>query len=160
VRARDSHGSGRCRTGRSVTNVLTTSGKLASGTRCELGTGAYRRISLGRGGRGIVGITLRGYEKGIEGVVLTTLERMRIRKGIAFIGNLCLRGKVGKIWRRTLVVLGMVSPIVVLSRGGLRVAPNNKRDKISDVQCHKLKRPHLSFDLSLLKALSLLCFEL
>jgi hypothetical protein len=94
VRARDSQRFGGCRTGRSVTNVLTTSGKLASGTRCDLGTGAYRRISLGRSGRGIVGITLRGYEEGIKGVVLTTLERMRIWKRIAFVGNLCLRGKV------------------------------------------------------------------
>jgi hypothetical protein len=48
--------------------------------KCELGTGAYRRISLGGGGRGIVGITLRGYEEGIEGVMLTTLERMRMLK--------------------------------------------------------------------------------
>jgi hypothetical protein len=123
VRAKDSHGFGRCRTGRSVTNVLTTSGKLASGTRYELGTGAYRRISLRRGGRGIVGITLRGYEEGIERVVLTTLKRMRLWKRITFVGNLCLRGKVGKIGRRTLMVLSMVSPIVVLSRAGLRVAP-------------------------------------
>jgi len=80
VRARDSNGFGRCRTGRSVTNVLTTSGKLPSGTKCELGTGAYRRISLGGGGRGIVGITLRGYEEGIKRVVLTTLERMGMGK--------------------------------------------------------------------------------
>jgi hypothetical protein len=94
VRATDSHGFGRCRAGRSVTNVLTTSGKLASGMKCELRSGAYRRISLSGGGRGIVGITLRGYEEGIEGVVLTTLERMRMWERIAFVGNLCLRGKV------------------------------------------------------------------
>ncbi len=75
-------------------NVLATSGKLASGTRCELGSGAYLRISFGGRGRGIVGFTLRGYEEGIEGVVLTTLEGMRIWKRIAFVGNLCLRGKV------------------------------------------------------------------
>lgn len=61
-------------------NVLTASGKLASGTRCELGTGAYRRISLGGSGRGVVGFTLRGYEEGIKRVVLTTLKRMRIWK--------------------------------------------------------------------------------
>jgi len=65
-----------------------TSGKLVSGTKCGLGSGAYRRISLGGGGRGIIGITLRGYEEGIEGVVLTTLERMRMWKRIAFVGNL------------------------------------------------------------------------
>jgi hypothetical protein len=35
--------------GRSVTNVLTTSSKLAGGTRCELGSGAYRMIGLGVG---------------------------------------------------------------------------------------------------------------
>jgi hypothetical protein len=48
----------------------------------------------------------------------------------------------------------MVSPIVILSRGGLRVAPNNERDKISVVHCHELNRAHLGF------GLSLLCFEL
>lgn len=48
----------------------------------------------------------------------------------------------------------MVSPIVVLSRSGLRVAPNNERDKILVVHCHELKSAHLGFDLSLL------CFEL
>jgi hypothetical protein len=48
----------------------------------------------------------------------------------------------------------MVSPIVVLCRGGLRAAPNNERDKISLVHCHELKSAHLGFDLSLL------CFEL
>ena len=52
------------------------------------------------------------------------------------------------------MVLSMVSPIVVLSRGGLRVAPSNERDKISVTHCHELKRVHLGFDLSLL------CFEL
>jgi hypothetical protein len=91
---RDSQGFGRCRARRSVINVLTTPGKLASGTRCKLGSGANLRISFGGGGRGIVGFTLRGHEERIEGVVLTTLERMRIWKGITFVGNLCLRGKV------------------------------------------------------------------
>ena len=75
-------------------NVLTTSGKLASGTRCELRSRAHRRVSLGRRGRGIVGFTLRGYEKGIKGIVLMALKRMRLWKRIAFVGNLCLRGKV------------------------------------------------------------------
>jgi hypothetical protein len=50
-------------------------------------------------------------------------------------------------------MLSLVSPIVVLSRGGLRVAPNNERDKTSVVHCHELKSAHLGFDLSLL------CFE-
>ncbi len=48
----------------------------------------------------------------------------------------------------------MVSPIVVLTRGGLRVAPDNERDKISSFHCHGLKSDYLGFDLSLL------CFEL
>jgi hypothetical protein len=51
------------------------------------------------------------------------------------------------------VVLSIVSPIVVLSRGGLRVAPNNEQDKISDVSCHGVESAYLGFDLSLL------CFE-
>lgn len=84
--------------------------------------------------------------------MLATLERIR-RKRIAFVGDLCLRGKVRNVGRRTLVVLSMVSPIVVLSRGGLRVAPNNERDKILVVHCHKQKSAYLGFDLSLL------CFE-
>lgn len=52
------------------------------------------------------------------------------------------------------MVMSMASSIVVLSRGGLRVAPNNERDKISFVHCHELKNAYLCFDLSLL------CFEL
>jgi hypothetical protein len=94
VRARDSNGFGRCRARRSVTDVLTASGKLASGTRYELGSGAYRRISLGGGGRGVIGFTLRGYEERIKGVVLTMLERLIMRERIALVGNLCLRGNV------------------------------------------------------------------
>ena len=50
-------------------------------------------------------------------------------------------------------MLCMVSSIV-LSHGGLRVAPNNKQDKISVVHCYELKSVYLCFDLSLL------CFEL
>ena len=46
-------------------------------------------------------------------------------KGIAFVGGLYLRGKICKVWGRTLVMLSLVSPIVVLSRAGLRVAPDN-----------------------------------
>ena len=33
-------------------------------------------------------------EEGIDGVVLTTLEDIRMWKRIAFVGNRCLRGKV------------------------------------------------------------------
>jgi hypothetical protein len=35
------------------------------------------------------------------------------------------------------VMLSMVSPIIVLSRGGLRVAPSNEWYKISVVSCHE-----------------------
>ncbi len=52
------------------------------------------------------------------------------------------------------MVLSVVTPNIVLSRGGLGAAPNNKRDKISVVSCNELESPHLGFDLSLL------CFEL
>jgi len=51
-------------------------------------------------------------------------------------------------------MVNMVSPIVVLSRGGLRVAPSNKWNEILVVNCHEIKSAHLDFDLSLL------CFEL
>jgi hypothetical protein len=44
-------------------------------------------------------------------------------KGIAFVCDLCLRGKVGRVWGGTLVVLDMVSPVVVLAQNRLRVAP-------------------------------------
>lgn len=45
------------------------------------------------------------------------------RKGIAFVGSLCLRGKVGRVWGRTLMELSVVSPISVPTHDGLRVAP-------------------------------------
>jgi len=51
------------------------------------------------------------------------------------------------------VVLSIVSPIVVLSRGGLRVAPNDERVKISVINYYELKGAYLGFDLSLL------CFD-
>jgi hypothetical protein len=93
VRTRDSHGFGRCQAGRNVVNVLTTSSKLSGGMRCERGSGAYRRISLGGAGRRFVGFTLRGHEEGIKGVLLT-LKRMRMGKRIVFVKNLYLREKV------------------------------------------------------------------
>ncbi len=61
-------------------------------------------------------------------------KRVRMWKGIAFVGNLCLRGKVG---RRTLMELRVVSPINVLTHDGLRVAP----DKGVGVRC-LLSLPH------------------
>jgi hypothetical protein len=93
VRARDSQGFGRCRAGRKCHECSDDVGQACQWDEMRAWEGAYRRISLGGGGKGIVGITLRGYEEGIE-VVLTTLDRMRMWKRISFVGNLCLRGKV------------------------------------------------------------------
>jgi hypothetical protein len=94
VRARDRHGLGRCRSGRRITNVLTTSSELASGTGRKLRSGAHRRIGLAGGGGGVVGYTLRGNYEGVKGVVLTRVKRMRMWKRIAFVVDLCLRGKI------------------------------------------------------------------
>jgi len=58
-------------------------------------------------------------------------KRVRMWKGIAFVGSLCLRGKVGRVGRRTLMELRVVSPIDVLTHDGLRVAP----DKEIGVRC-------------------------
>jgi hypothetical protein len=44
----------------------------------------------------------------------------------------------------------MASPIVVLSRGGLRVAPDNEHDKISPLTAITWNETYLGFDLSLL----------
>jgi hypothetical protein len=55
--------------------------------------------------------------------MLASAKRVGMWKRIAFVGNLCLRGKVGRVGRRTLMKLRVVSPIVVPTHGGLRVAP-------------------------------------
>jgi hypothetical protein len=55
--------------------------------------------------------------------MLMGAKRVRMWKGIAFVGSLCLRGKVGMVGRRTLMELRVVSPINVLAHDGLRVAP-------------------------------------
>jgi hypothetical protein len=91
MRARDRHGLGRCRSGRRITDVLTTSSKLASRAGRELGSGTHSRSGFAGGGSGVVGFTLRGNKERVKGVVLT---RVRKWKRIAFVGNLCLRGKV------------------------------------------------------------------
>jgi hypothetical protein len=79
--------------------------------------------------------------------MLGGMERIKTSRWVGVVGNLCLRGKV---WGRTLVVLSMASPIVVLSRGGLRVAPNNEHDKISPLTVITWNEAYLGFDLSLL----------
>jgi hypothetical protein len=72
-------------------------------------------------------------------------------KGIAFACNLCLRGKVGQVGGRTLMVLKMDSPVVVLTQNRLRVAPGSRRGLRS--RRHDGEGAYLGFDLSL-------CFEL
>jgi hypothetical protein len=60
--------------------------------------------------------------------MLTCLKGVGMRKRVALGGNLCLRGKMGRVGGRTLMVLSMVSPIVVLAHwDGLRSAPDNER---------------------------------
>jgi hypothetical protein len=60
-----------------------------------------------------------------------------MRERVALGGNLCLRGKVGRVGGRTLMVLSMVSPIVVLAHwDGLRSAPDNKRGEKTAFRCH------------------------
>jgi len=78
---------------------------------------------------------------------------MGMRKRVALDGNLCLRGKMGRVGRRTLMVLSMVSPIVVLW-DGLRSAPDNERGEKTAFRCHLPDGAYLGFDLSLP------CFEL
>ena len=56
--------------------------------------------------------------------MLAGAKRVGMWKRIAFVGNLCLQGKVGRVGRRTLMKLGVVLLIVVPTYGGLRVAPN------------------------------------
>jgi hypothetical protein len=63
--------------------------------------------------------------------MLVGAKRVRMWKGIAFVGSLCLRGKVGRVGRRPLMKLRVVSPIDVLTHDGLRVAP----DKGIGVRC-------------------------
>ncbi len=74
--------------------------------------------------------------EGVKQVVLSLLmTQKRIWKRMAFIWETCLQGKVWKVGKRTLMVLSMVLPIVVLSCGRLRVAPDNKWDKLSSFHC-------------------------
>ncbi len=90
--------------------------------------------------------------EGIKRVVLSLLiMQKRIWKRMAFIWETCLQGKVWKVEKRTLTVLSMVSPIVVLSCGRLRVAPDNKWDKLSSFHCQStspLMKRSITFTLS------------
>lgn len=83
--------------GRSIAVVLTTSSLLASVAGREL-TSRSGRISLNGTRRRAVRFTLQRDQEGIKRVVLTKVKRMRMWKRIAFVGGLCLRGKVWKIW--------------------------------------------------------------
>ena len=125
--ARDRHGFGRGRSGGRIVDVLTAASELARRTGGQLGSGANGRASLGGGGGWVVGFTLRGNQEGIKGIMLRGAER----KGVAFIGSLCLRGKVGRVGGRTLMELSVVSPISVPTHDGLGVAP----DKGTGVRC-------------------------
>jgi hypothetical protein len=117
--ARDRHDFGRGRGEGRILGDLTTASKLARRMRGKRGSGANGGVDHSGGGRGVIGFTLRGDQEGIEGIIL-----MGLRKRIALVENLCLRGKVGRVGRRTLMKSRMVSPIVVLDHDGLRVAPD------------------------------------
>ncbi len=100
-------------------------------------------------------VVIHIFSEQIKWVVLSLLMMLkRIWKRMAFIWDTCLWGKVWKVGKRTLMVLSMVFPIVVLSHGGLRVAPDNEWNKLSSFHYHGLKSIYLGFDLSLL------CFKL
>jgi hypothetical protein len=47
--------------------------------------------------------------------------------GGGLVGNLCLRGKVGRVGRGALMKLRLVSPVIVPESKGLGVAPDNNR---------------------------------
>jgi len=127
MRPRDSHSLGRGGGERRIINVLATSSELASGTGCQLGGGADGRAGLGGSRGGIVGFTLLGgHQERIKGVMLAGVKGVGW-KGIAFVCDLCLRGKVGRVGGRTLMVLNMVSPVVVLAQNRLRVASGSRR---------------------------------
>jgi hypothetical protein len=85
------------------------------------------RVGLRGGGRGVVGFTLRGHYEGIKGIMILLTGAKSVWKRIALVGNLCLRGKVGRVGGRTLMKLKVVSPIVVPNRDGLRVAPDREK---------------------------------
>ena len=119
-----------------VTNNIVRNSGLSGGNKCH----AYTHNPLARyiqfsGGYwqwwDVIGITLGGNQEGFKGIILVGVKRMRLGKRIALAGNLCLRGKVGRVGRRTLMELRVVSPINVLTHDGLRVAP----DKGMGVRC-------------------------
>jgi hypothetical protein len=122
-RTRDGESLGRCWSGGNTTNVLTTSSELASWTGGELGRGTDGRVSLGGSGRRVVGVALRrDYEK-VKRIMLLGMERIRTSRWVGIVVNLCLRGKVGRVGGRTLVMLSIVSPVVALANERLGVAP-------------------------------------
>lgn len=55
--------------------------------------------------------------------MLLGMERIRTSRWVGVVVNLCLRGKVGRVGGRTLVMLSIVSPVVALANERLGVAP-------------------------------------
>jgi hypothetical protein len=88
--ARDRHGFGRSQGGGHILGNLTMVSKLACGTRGKFWSRANGRIGLSGGGREVIGITLRGNQEGVKGIILVGMKRMRLGKRIVLAGNLCL----------------------------------------------------------------------
>jgi hypothetical protein len=55
--------------------------------------------------------------------MLGGMERIKTSRWVGVVGNLCLRGKVGRVGGRTLMMLRVVSPVVALAKERLGVAP-------------------------------------
>jgi hypothetical protein len=55
--------------------------------------------------------------------MLLGMERIKTSRWVGVVGNLCLRGKVGWVGGRTLVMLRIVSPVVAQTNERTGVVP-------------------------------------
>jgi hypothetical protein len=55
--------------------------------------------------------------------MLLGMERIKTSRWVGVVVNLCLRGKVGRVGGRTLVMLSIISPVVTPTSERLGVAP-------------------------------------
>ena len=58
--------------------------------------------------------------------MLLGMKRIKTSRWVGVVVNLCLRGKVGRVWGRTLMMLSIVSPIVAPRNERLGVAPEQR----------------------------------
>ncbi len=57
--------------------------------------------------------------------MLGGMERINTSRWVGIVVNLCLRGKMGRVGGRTLMMLRVVSPVVAPTNERLGVAPDN-----------------------------------